>query len=65
MAERAISESDLVTVIDLGETRYHDATRLWAYRHVPARNDNLVCAVLVLEDVVVVKTVMHHFKLEG
>lgn len=65
MAERAISETDLVTVIDRGKTRYHDATHLWAYRHFPARNDNLVCAVLVLEDVVVVKTVMHHFELEG
>ncbi len=30
----------------------------------PQRADNLVCAVLVLEDVVVVKTVMHHFTLE-
>jgi hypothetical protein len=25
------------------------------------RHDNLLCAVLVLEDRVVVKTVMHHF----
>ena len=65
MAERAISKTDLLTVIDQGETRYQDATHLWAYRHFPARNDNLVCAVLVLEDVVVVKTVMHHFELGG
>jgi hypothetical protein len=65
MAERAISDADLMAVIDRGELRYKDATHLWAYRHFPARNDNLVCAVLVVEDAVVVKTVMHHFEREG
>lgn len=65
MAERAISEADLAAVIDQGHTRHKDATHLWAYRHFPARNDNLVCAVLVLEEAVVVKTVMHHFEPEG
>lgn len=65
MAERSISDADLVTVIDQGETRYKDATHLWAYRHFPERDDNLVCAVLVLEEAVVVKTVMHHFEPEG
>jgi L-asparaginase/Glu-tRNA(Gln) amidotransferase subunit D len=29
------------------------------------RADNLICAVLVLEDAVVVKTVMHHFTPEA
>jgi len=36
--------------------------RIVITRH-PERCDNLVCAVLVLEDAVVVKTVMHHFAL--
>lgn len=65
MAERGISEAELVVVIDQGQTRYKDASHLWAYRHFPERNDNLVCAVLVLEEAVVVKTVMHHFELGG
>jgi hypothetical protein len=30
---------------------------------LPGRSDNLVCAVLVLENAVVVKTVMHYFDL--
>ena len=47
-----------------GETRYKDAVHLWAFKHIAERADNLVCAVLVLEDAVVVKTVMHHFSLE-
>jgi hypothetical protein len=63
MAERNITEVMLMEVIDLGETRYRDSTHLWAYKDFPERNDNLICAVLVLEDAVVVKTVMHHFSL--
>ncbi|MBP7394023.1 MAG: DUF4258 domain-containing protein [Zoogloea sp.] len=65
MDERNISEAELLAVIDTGETRYKDASHLWAFKHIAERADNLVCAVLVLEDSVVVKTVMHHFSLEA
>ncbi|MFZ5503393.1 MAG: DUF4258 domain-containing protein [Pseudomonadota bacterium] len=51
----------LLEVIDSGDTRYKDATHLWAFKAFPERHDNLLCAVLVLEDRVIVKTVMHHF----
>lgn len=61
MSQRGISDDVLVDVIDNGETRYRDATHLWAFKEFPERHDNLLCAVVVLEDAVVVKTVMHHF----
>lgn len=61
MIERDISAAMLLEVIDFGGTRYKDATHLWAFKDFPSRHDNLLCAVLVLEDCVVVKTVMHHF----
>ena len=61
MVERDISEAMLLEVIDSGDARYKDATHLWAFKEFPERHDNLLCAVLVLEDCVVVKTVMHHF----
>lgn len=61
MVERAISDAMLVEVIDEGETRFRDETHLWAFKEFPERHDNLLCAVLVLEDAVIVKTVMHHF----
>ncbi len=62
MTERAISDAMLLEVIDSGETRYKDISHLWAFKEFPERHDNLICAVLVLEDCVVVKTVMHHFE---
>lgn len=63
MVERKVSDEMLVEVIDFGETRYRDETHLWAFKEFPERNDNLVCAVVVLENAVVVKTVMHHFSI--
>jgi len=61
MVERNISAAMLLEVIDSGEARYKDATHLWAFKEFLERHDNLLCAVLVLEDCIVVKTVMHHF----
>jgi hypothetical protein len=62
MAERLIDEALLLKVIDEGEQRFADAIHLWAWLAVPERDDNLLCAALVLDDVVVVKTVMHHWE---
>ena len=63
MAERHVTSELLLRVIDEGQTRYSDAMRLWAWLDVLGRSDNLLCAVLVLEDAVIVKTVMHHWEL--
>jgi translation elongation factor EF-Tu-like GTPase len=62
MQERDISPELLLQVIDTGHVRYSDAVRLWAWLEVPGRHDNLLCAAVVLEQAVVVKTVMHHWE---
>jgi hypothetical protein len=38
-----------------------DAVRVWVAKYYPDRIDNLLCTAVVLEAMVVVKTVMHHF----
>lgn len=63
MAQRSVSAELLLRIIDEGDTRYSDAAHLWAWLEVPGRSDNLVCAVLVLDDAVIVKTVMHRWEL--
>jgi hypothetical protein len=65
MSQRQITVADILCVVDTGDTRYKDESHLWAYKQLAGRSDNLICAVLVLEDVVVVKTVMHNFDLEA
>ncbi|MDI5921018.1 DUF4258 domain-containing protein [Halomonas sp. LR5S13] len=64
MAERRIAESELINLLETGITRYKDDVRLWIAKEVPSRKDNLVCAAVILEDKLVVKTVMHHFQWE-
>ena len=64
MIERNISESILIDIIETGYEKYSDKSRLWVFKYYAERSDNLICAALVLEDSVVIKTVMHHFSEE-
>lgn len=61
MAERRIAEALLLELLEKGEPRYKDSERLWIAMNVTGRQDNLICAAVVLEDRLVVKTIMHHF----
>lgn len=63
MLDRGIPEALLHKVIDHGTTRYRDTEHLWVWLNVPDRDDNLLCAVLVPEDSLVVKTVLHRWEL--
>jgi hypothetical protein len=63
MQERDVSDALLLQVIETGQIRHSDADRLWVWLNVKQRDDNLICAVLILEDALIVKTVMHHWEL--
>jgi len=64
MGERRISEALLLDIIETGTARHKDASRLWLFKAVAGRQDNLLCAAVALEQALVVKTVMHHFEVE-
>jgi hypothetical protein len=61
MAARDISEALLHDVIETGDLRHKDKTRIWLARHYEDRADNLLCVAVALETSLVVKPVMHHF----
>lgn len=61
MLERDVPEAMVLDVVETGTAKWKDATHGWLFTTVPGRQDNLICVVVVLEQVVVVKTVMHHF----
>ena len=61
MAKRHISDALLCDLLEKGQTRYKDSKRLWIALNYADRNDNLICAAVVLEEKLVVKTVMHPF----
>ena len=62
MQSRNVGADLVLKIIDTGYLRYSDLVRLWAWLELPDRQDNLLCLALVLEDAVVVKTVMHHWE---
>ena len=62
MSERHVSVEQVVEIVDTGEMKFADPTHLWAFKTLANRDDNLICALLVFEDKVVVKTIMHHFE---
>jgi hypothetical protein len=63
MTEQAVTDELLLRMLEEGDTRYRDASHLWVWLRVPGRDDNLLCAVLVLEHVLIVKTVLHRWEL--
>ena len=64
MVERNITDEIIMDLVETGKTQYKDEKRLWIYKAYTDRDDNLLCIAVVLESVLVIKTVMHHFELE-
>ncbi len=64
MQERQISEDIILDILETGTTKYKDATHLWIFKSYASRNDNLLCIAVVIESLIVIKTVMHHFELD-
>lgn len=64
MRDRGITDELLSDLIETGTVRHKDDIRLWIFKSYPDRDDNLICAAAVLEDEVIIKTVMHHFELK-
>ncbi len=64
MRDRGITEELLFDLIETGTVHHKDDIRLWIFKSYPDRDDNLICAAAVLEDEVIIKTVMHHFELK-
>jgi hypothetical protein len=64
MSARNVTDALLLDLIETGDLRCKDVHRLWIAKRYPDRNDNLICVAVVLETVLLVKTVMHHFSWE-
>jgi hypothetical protein len=62
MTERGVDEALVQEVIDTGTLKDAGNAHYWLYKHVDAREDNLLCVAAVIDNVVVVKTIMHHWE---
>lgn len=64
MAERSIGVELVVEIIDTGAIREAGNAHYWLYKDVPGRTDNLLCVAAVIDNAVVVKTIMHHWEVQ-
>lgn len=55
MVQRGITERDLSELLETGEMRYKDETRLWIAKDKEGRDDNLVCAAVTLGESLIVR----------
>ena len=64
MLRRNIDAAALENVIEEGEIKRRDTMNLWVFKRIVGRDDNLICAAVVEQTAVVVKTVMINWELE-
>ncbi len=62
MAEREIDADMVLEIIVTGSLKDAGGSHYWLYKHLPERADNLLCVAAVVDNVVVVKTIMHHWE---
>ncbi len=62
MQERGIQEALVLDIIDNGTQKHAGGNHYWFYKHFDARDDNLLCVAAVIDNVVVIKTIMHHWE---
>ena len=48
----------LLDLVETGIVKYKDSIHLWIFKHYPERHDNLICAAILFQEAIVVKTVM-------
>ena len=62
MVERNMDMGLVLEIIDTGTLKDAGNAHYWLYKNVTDRADNLLCAAAVIENAVVIKTIMHHWE---
>lgn len=63
MSERQIPDVLLLDIIDTGMDKDAGHGHHWLFKEYPSRSDNLLCVAAVIDQLLIVKTVMHHWEL--
>ena len=62
MAERTMDADLILEIIDTGTLKEAGGAHYWLYKPLSGRQDNLLCVAAVIDNVLVVKTIMHHWE---
>ncbi len=64
MRERNLTDELLWDLVETGTLMLKDSEHGWIFKEYPGREDNLICAAVLLGKAVIIKTVMHHFEVK-
>ena len=64
MRRRNVDPALLIQVFENGDVKRRDDMNFWIFKHIQERTDNLICAAVVEQAALVVKTVMVNWELE-
>jgi hypothetical protein len=59
---RSIPLTTIQDLIETGEEKWKDQIHGWIFKFYPEINDNLICAAIQQKDVIIIKTIMHHWE---
>jgi len=62
MAKRNVTLAEVKRLIEEGVYRTKEASQGWIFHRFESRHDNLVCAAVVTEQAIIVKTVMVNWR---
>ncbi len=65
MAKRSVTLAEIKTLIAQGVYEIKEPPHGWIFHHFSDRTDNLVCAAVVDQQAIVIKTVMINWKQRG
>lgn len=65
MAKRSIRLAEVKTLIELGVYDIKSPPHGWIFHHFCERSDNLVCAAVIDQEAIVIKTLMINWKQRG
>ncbi len=63
MSKRRVTLDEVKQLIELGEYTEQENGHGWMYYTFPKRQDNLVCAAMIKEKAIIIKTIMIQWKL--
>ena len=64
MEERDINAALILDIVETGTLKEAGGLHYWLFKYFPDRADNLLCVAAVIDNVVVVKTIMNHWELQ-
>jgi len=64
MVRRRIDAASLEFVIEQGEIKRRNNTHMWVFKHIEGRTDNLICAAVLEQAAIIIKTVVTNWEQE-